>query len=156
DIRSTGNFTKRFAWGTLNAGLNRRQKITDGSGDMTLPTLTLSPNPIDIGRTITWSPGMTFTNALTFKTPLSTLFVPGVEPGKVDSTKQTGDTRTSTFHLDTPFRIGGFKLPLTIDVNDRSSTGRSSATFKVPNLDTPDDPNDSLTVTQIHNGDFST
>ena len=155
DIRSTGNFTKRLPWGSLTAGLNRREKISDGSGDMTLPTLTVSPNPIDIGRSITWSPGLSFTNTYTFKTPLAALLIPGAM-GQVDTLKQTGGSRTSTFHLDTPFRIGGFKLPLTIDVNDHDSTGRSAATFRVPNLDTTGEPNDSITVTQIHNGGFST
>ena len=155
DIRSTGNFTKRFPWGTLTAGLNRREKITDGSGDMTLPTLTLSPSPIDIGRNITWSPGLSFTNSYTFKTPLAALLIPGSAPGTLDTTKLTGGSRTSTFDLDTPLRIGGFKLPLRIDVTDRDSTGRSTGTFKVPNLDTQE-PNDSITVSQIHNGGFST
>ncbi len=154
EIRSTGNFTKRFSWGSLNAGLSRRETITNGSGDMTLPTLTLSPNPIDFGRNLTWSPGLTFTNTYTFKAPLGTLLTPG-GPGLVDTTNLTGSSRVSNFDLDTPFRIGGFKLPLRLQVADRDSTGRSSSTFRIPNPDTPE-PDDSITVTQFHNGGFST
>jgi len=154
DIRSTGNFTKRFSWGNLNAGLSRNEKITDGSGTMNLPTLTLSPNPIDIGRSITWSPNFSFVNTYAFKTPQAPLLVPGLA-GKVDTTKLTGGARASTFDLDTPIRIGGFKLPLHLVVSDHDSTGRSASTFRVPNPDTPD-PNDSVFVTQYHKGGFST
>lgn len=154
EIRSTGNFTKRFSWGSLNAGLSRRETITNGSGDMSLPTLTLTPNPIDIGRNFTWSPGLSFTNIYSFKTPLGTLLTPA-GPGLVDTTDLTGSSRVSNFDLDTPFRIGGFKLPLRIQVADRDSTGRSSSTFKIPNTDTAE-PDDSITVTQFHNGGFST
>ena len=154
DIQSRGNFTKRFPWGSINAGLSRRESISNGSGDMSLPTLTVSPNPIDFGRSVTWSPNLSFTNTYNFKTPLGTLLTPA-GPGVVDTANLTGSSRVSNFDLDTPLRIGGFKLPLHLIVADRDSTGRSSSTFKVPN-DSTAEPNDSITVTQVHNGGFST
>jgi Tat protein translocase TatC len=154
EIRSNGNFTKRFSWGNLNAGMSRREVITNGSGDMTLPTLTLTPNPIDFGRNITWSPGLSFTNTYSFKTPLSALLTPGSD-GQIDTTAQTGSSRLSSFNLDTPLRIGGFKLPLRLEVSDRDSTGRFSTTFRVPDLSTPQ-TDDSVTVNQFRQGGFST
>ncbi|HEV8149999.1 MAG TPA: twin-arginine translocase subunit TatC [Gemmatimonadales bacterium] len=154
EIRSSGRFTKTFPWGSLDAGLNRRETITNGSGDMTLPSLTLTPKPLDFGRAVTWSPNLSFTNSYSFKTPLGTLLTPG-SSGGVDTTKLTGGTRASTLSMDTPLRIGSFKLPLSLTAVDRQSTGRDSSIFKVPNLDTPE-PDDSVTVTQYRKGSFST
>lgn len=156
EIRSQGNFTKRFPWGQMAAGLSRRETISNGSGDMTLPSLSISPKPIDITRSITWSPAATFNNQLTFKTPLPALRVPGAAGGgAVDSVPLTGESRNSTFNLDTPVRIGSFNLPLSLNVSDRSTNGRTLSSFRVPDLSTAD-PNDSLTVTQVQSGDFST
>jgi len=120
---------------------------------MTLPTLTLTPKSLDLGRSITWSPGATFTNQYSFKTPLGALLVPS-GAGQVDTIPLTGGTRVSTFNLDTPFRVGSFNLPLRLDMIDRDSTGRYASTFRTPDLDTPD-PNDSVTVTQYRKGGFS-
>jgi Tat protein translocase TatC len=153
EIRSQGNFTKRFPWGSLTAGLSRRETITNGSGDMTLPTLTLTPKPLDLGRSITWSPGASFTNQYSFKTPLGALLVPG-SAGQLDTIPLTGGTRVSSFNLDTPFRLGSFNLPLRLDLIDRDSTGRFASTLKIPDLNTPD-PNDSVTVREYRKGGFS-
>ena len=153
EIRSQGNFTKRFPWGSLTAGLSRRETITNGSGDMTLPTLTLTPKSLDLGRSITWSPGASFTNQYSFKTPLGALLVPG-GAGQVDTIPLTGGTRVSTFNLDTPFRLGSFNLPLALDLVDRDSTGRYASTLRIPDLNTPA-PDDSVLVTRYRKGGFS-
>ncbi|HEV8599911.1 MAG TPA: twin-arginine translocase subunit TatC [Gemmatimonadales bacterium] len=153
EIRSQGNFTKRFPWGNLTAGLSRRETITNGSGDMTLPTLTLTPKPLDLGRSVTWSPGVSFSNQYSFKTPLGGLLVPGLG-GQVDTIPLTGGTRVSSFNLDTPLRVGSFNLPLALDLVDRDSTGRYQTTFKIPDLSTPA-PDDSVSVTQYRQGGFS-
>ena len=76
-ISSNGAFVKRFPWGQFTTGLTRRENITDGSGEMTLPTVTLTPKPLDFGTGVTWSPSLNFNNRYTFKTPLSPLLVPG-------------------------------------------------------------------------------
>jgi Tat protein translocase TatC len=153
EIRSQGNFTKRFSWGTLIAGLSRRETITNGSGDMTLPTLSLTPKSLDLGRSITWSPGASFTNSYSFKTPLGALLVPA-GAGLVDTIPLTGGTRVSSFNMDTPFRLGSFNLPLALELVDRDSTGRYASTFRTPDLSTPE-PNDSITVTRYRKGGFS-
>ena len=154
DIRSSGNFTRRFSWGNLTAGLVRRETITNGSGDMTLPSLSLTPKSLNIGKSITWSPGATFSNQYSFKTPLGSLLAPGMN-GAVDTIPLTGGTRVSTFNLDTPLRIGTFNWVNKVLLIDSDSTGRYSSQFRVPNLETPD-PNDSVTVTQLRQGGFTT
>ena len=69
-ITSSLNYSKRFGWGTLTLGGNRRQSLTDGSVQQLLPAVTLSPVPIALGSDITWSPGLSFTNNTT-KNPLA-------------------------------------------------------------------------------------
>ncbi len=153
-IYSAANFTKRFAWGTVNVGLTGSQNINDGSARLSAPTLTVSPKPIDIGRSLTWSPGLSFTNENNFKTANGFLFVPGA-PGQVDSIKLLGHTRVSTMSLQTPLRIGSFNWSNSIQVVDNDSTGRYRTNVTIPNLDTPD-PNDSITVSRFRNGGFAT
>ena len=154
DIRSQGNFTKRFPWGQVTAGLSRRETISNGSGDMTLPSLSVSPKPIDIGRSITWSPTANFSNQLTFKTPASSPLLLPRSGGVIDTIPLTTDSRNSSFNLDTPVRIGSFNLPLNLNVTDRSATGRTTSSFRVPDETTPD-PSDSVLVSQFQQGDFS-
>ncbi len=152
-ISSNGAFVKRFPWGQFTTGLTRRENITDGSGEMTLPTVTLTPKPLDFGRSVTWSPSLNFNNRYTFKTQLPVLLVPGGAFGAVDSVAQTGSTRNSALSVQTPIRIGSFNLPLSFDVSDADSTGRISGTFRIPDPNSTN-PADSITVTQYRNGGF--
>jgi len=147
-IASNGAFVRRFPWGQFSAGLTRRENITDGSGQMTLPSVALTPKPIDFGASVTWSPALNFTNNYSFKTPLTPLTIPGAAPGDLDTLPGTGGARTSSLALQTPIRIGTFNLPLSLDVVDADSTGRFQNTFL--------DPLDSVTVTQYRRGGFGT
>jgi sec-independent protein translocase protein TatC len=151
-ITSSLNYSKRFGWGTLTLGGNRRQSITDGSVQQLFPAVTLSPVPIAVGSDITWSPGLSFTNNTTSKEPLSSLIriLPG---GVVDTISRTADTRVTAFSFDTPVRFGSFNWANSVQVTDQMGTAPDSTGARVPNLTTPD-PNDSLLVSQIANGSF--
>ncbi|MGH7561148.1 MAG: putative LPS assembly protein LptD [Gemmatimonadales bacterium] len=152
-ISSSANFTRRFPWGSLTLGGVRRQNITDGSGDMTLPSLTVSPKPLDFGRRVTWSPALSFTNQTSFKTPLSPrLLVPAADSG-VDTLSLTGQSRLSALSLETPLRIGSFQWRNSLRIDDADSTGRVVETFRIPNDATPD-PDDSVTVTRFRSSGF--
>ncbi|MDQ3224870.1 MAG: twin-arginine translocase subunit TatC, partial [Gemmatimonadota bacterium] len=70
-ITSSVNFSKRYGWGTVTLGGNRRQSLSDGSVQQLLPALTVSPASINLGSNITWSPGLSFTNNTSSKTPLN-------------------------------------------------------------------------------------
>ena len=45
-ITSQGGLNHRFDWGSVNLAANRRQSISDGKVEMTLPSVSLSLNPI--------------------------------------------------------------------------------------------------------------
>jgi Tat protein translocase TatC len=153
-ITSSVNFSKRYGWGTVTLGGNRRQSLSDGSIQQLLPALTISPASIDLGSNITWSPGLSLTNNTSSKTPLASL-VQTLPGGALDTVEQTGSNRVTAFNFDTPFRFGGFNWQNSVRVNDTRTTGRDSVQFRVDDPSTAD-PTDSLLVTRVFGGDFST
>src|SRR2546430_1431409 len=60
------NFSKQFNWGTLNVGGSRSQDIGNGLVSQAFPTTGLTPSPVNITPSITWSPGFSFSNQQTF------------------------------------------------------------------------------------------
>jgi sec-independent protein translocase protein TatC len=153
-ITSSLNFSKRYGWGTLTLGGNRRQSLSDGSVQQLLPALTISPASIAFGSNITWSPGLSFTNNTTSRTPLDALVLtlPG---GVLDTVEQTGSSRITAFNFDTPLRFGAFNWQNSVNVTDQTSTGREVVRVRVDDPSTPD-PSDSITVSRTFTGDFST
>ena len=151
-IRSSANLTKQFKWGNLTLGATRSQSVSDGSGTQTLPSLSLSPKPIDFGSNVTWSPDLNVTNDLAFKQPLQ-VFVPRDASGKIDTLKITGSSRNSRFTMNTPLRIGGFQWQNSVSLVDADSSGLREDVVKVPNEATPD-PTDSITVRRVRSGGF--
>jgi hypothetical protein len=115
--------------------------------DQTLPTLSLSSEPIDIAPWLTWSPSLSINNNQTLNAPatgpLAFEYRPGVG-GVVDSVTRTRDSRNSSLSLETPFRIGTFTWRNSISVSDvennypelrdiidvRDTTIRSSRIFR--------------------------
>jgi sec-independent protein translocase protein TatC len=153
-ITSSLNFSKRYDWGTLTIGGNRRQSLSDGSVQQLLPAVTISPASIALGSNITWSPGLSFTNNTNSKTPLSPL-QQALPDGGLDTIAQVGSVRTTTLDFQTPVRVGSFNWNNSLQVTDVRTTGRDTVQFRVDDPTTPD-PSDSTLVTQIFGGDFST
>src|SRR3954469_2814209 len=146
-ITSSLNFSKRYRWGTLTIGGNRRQSLSDASVQQLLPALTISPASIALGSNITWSPALSFTNNTSSKIRLGSLsqVLPG---GVVDTVGQLGSTRATVLDVQTPFRIGGFNWDNSLRVEDDQSTGRDTVSTT--------NPADSSSVTRIYPGNFST
>jgi hypothetical protein len=153
-ITSSLNFSKRYGWGTLTLGGNRRQSLSDGSVQQLFPALTISPASIAFGSNITWSPGLSFTNNTSSKTPLAPLIQAPVGGG-LDTVAQVGSNRSTSLDFQTPIRIGAFNWQNSLQVADVRTTGRDSVQFRIDDPTTPD-PSDSTVVTQIFGGDFST
>ncbi|MDH4348234.1 MAG: putative LPS assembly protein LptD, partial [Gemmatimonadota bacterium] len=152
-ITSAANFTKRFWWGAVQLGGNRRQNLSDNSVSMELPSLAISPKPLDIGRHVTWYPGLTMRNSLEQDFPLSPAAVK-VDPSGGLDTVGTRDSRTTTIGLETPLRIGGFAWRNSLAYADRKTVGRVvTQGVKIPD---PASPGDSITVSQVSTGDFAT
>ncbi len=153
-ITSSLNFSKRFGWGQVALGGSRRQSLTDSSLTQQFPSLSVTPRPLDLGRNVTWSPGLSLTNDITKRTPQAAIVIFRANGG-ADTIPQVGDTRVTALNLDTPLRLGTFNWRNSVSVTDQTQSGRQSVTFRVPDLTTPD-PIDSSTVTQVFNSNFST
>ena len=121
-ITSSANFSKRYGWGTLTLGGNRRQDISDGGVQQLLPAVTISPAPLALGSDITWSPGLSFTNNTTSDPNRDSLFqvLPG---GAVDTVLRDVSSRVTAFNFDTPLRLGSFNWQNSIQATDQTSTG---------------------------------
>ncbi|HXW96714.1 MAG TPA: putative LPS assembly protein LptD [Gemmatimonadales bacterium] len=156
-IVSAANFSKRYNWGTISLGGNRRQSLSDNSVTMQLPSLAISPKPLDITKDITWSPGFTFTNSYQNNFPVTPVPVAILPGGVLDSIPSTSDTRTTSIGFTTPIRFGGFNWQNSFTYNDTKTDGRTEVAggaIKVPDPTTPD-PTDSITVGQVTIGDFA-
>jgi len=154
-IVSSANFTKRFVWGSVALGGNRRQNLSDNSVSMELPSLAISPKPIDFARNVTWSPGLSVRNSFETNFPVRPAPLRILAGGTIDTAGATRDTRTTVVNFDTPLRLGGFNVRNTFGYQDRQVNGPTVlAVQKVPDPTTPD-PNDSLSVSQVTIGDFS-
>lgn len=152
-VSSSINLQRRMAWGSIALGGSRRQNISDGVGSQTLPSLTISPKPVDIGTAITWSPGLSATTSTRFgPSPRPTIVVR--PDGGVDTLRAELSARESSVGLDTPLRIGNFNWRNAIRIADRENAERSVTTYRIPDPNSTN-PADSITVTRIANGGFS-
>jgi Tat protein translocase TatC len=152
-ITSSLNFSKRYGWGTLTIGGNRRQSLTDQSVQQLLPALTLSPVPIPLGTDITWSPNLSFTNNTTSKTPGLPDLIQVLPGGALDTVSQLGSSRITALSFDTPVRFGSFNWQNSLRVNDQVNDGRDTVRILVDDPSTPD-PSDSIEVIRTFPGDF--
>lgn len=153
-ITSSANFSKRYAWGTISLGGNRRQNLSDRSVSTQFPSLAISPKPLDLSRNVTWSPGLTVTNTFETNFPVSSPLLAVQPDGSVDTLSLTTDRRVTNANFATPLRIGGFTWANTLGYNDRQTEGRTVVgSQRIPDLSTPD-PTDSITVSRVSVGDF--
>ena len=135
-VNSAASLQKRFRWGIVNLGGNRRQSLSDNSSSTQLPALTISPNPLDLSRSITWSPNLSLTNDLTANTPLQSILVTRPD-GRVDTIPQLASTRNTAFSLTTPFRLGSFNWSNSVSLLDRTTTARQAFSFLGPGWSPP-------------------
>lgn len=150
-ITSAASFIKRYRWGQVTLGGNRRQNINDGSGTMLLPSLSISPREIAFGSKVTWSPNLSLTNETQFKQPAASLV--RINNGIRDTLALTANSRRTSVNIATPVRVGSFTWRNTVEYADQQVTGRQVVSALVPDLATPD-PNDSITVTTVSGGTF--
>ena len=119
-ISSSLNFTKRYPWGNASLGGTRRQPVSGGGATTTtFPTLTISPQPLDLSRSITWSPTVSVVNQLRTNSEFRTETVTPAPPGVIDTLVQLEEShRLTTVAIGTPFRIGSFNWQNSIRMTD--------------------------------------
>jgi sec-independent protein translocase protein TatC len=151
-ITSSVNFTKQFNWGSLTLGGNRRQSLSDSTSTTQLPSLTISPKPLDLGRNITWSPGLSLVRTEDRNRPLAPLLL--LRPdGTTDTVAQLANNRVTSLSFQTPLRMGSFTWRNSLSMQDTRLSGRQVDSLRQPDLSTPE-PNDSVTIYRTAGGDF--
>lgn len=151
-ITSAASYRRRFAWGDATLGGSARQSTTDESITLQLPSLSVTPKPIGLSRSVTWSPGLLVTNDLLLNQRRGDLLVTNPSGG-LDTLKNEFDQRTTAANLRTPIRFGSFDWQNSVRFLDQSSSGRDSTVARVPDESTPD-PTDSITVRTFRDGSF--
>jgi sec-independent protein translocase protein TatC len=133
-LGSNINFSKRYNWGTLSLGGTLRQDLTNGAVSQTLPSLTLSPMPIDLTRFITWSPSLTLTVSRAYHQLSGTVDAPPT-PGTPGLTVDSLflQNRTADLQLSTPLRIGGWNWQNSITMHDEAAEVRDTVMVVNPN-----------------------
>jgi len=155
-ITSSANFSKRYPWGSVSLGGNRRQNLSDKSVSTQFPSLAVTPKPIDLASNVTWSPGLSMTNTFETNFPTTPPVVRAGAGGILDTLAATTDRRNTVVNFDTPLRFGGFTWRNSFNYNDRKVDGRQIiGVARIPDPSTPD-PTDSITVSQATVGDFET
>src|SRR5438445_217005 len=134
-LTSQVNFDKRFDWGTLNVGGSRSQNLANALVNQNFPRVSLTPSPVNITPSITWSPGFSFNNAQTFHVGPTFLLAPGAGGGGVDTLALFSDARQTDIGLQTPLRIGRWSRANSISVTDQISHARQE--FFIPDSTVP-------------------
>ena len=126
------NFSKRFSWGNLNVGGSRTQEISSDRVSQSFPTVQLTPAAVNIGSSITWSPGFSFTNTQNFHTAAGALLIAGLPGGglSVDTLKLFADDRATSISIQTPLRIGRWNWGNSFSISDVVTNRRQE--FLIP------------------------
>ncbi|MEE8192158.1 MAG: twin-arginine translocase subunit TatC [Gemmatimonadales bacterium] len=148
-LTSRVNFNKQYDWGTFTFGATRNQDLSNETTTQTLPSISLTPVPINLAREVTWSPSFSFNNrSVTGQgSPILVPLPPEGGEERFDSVRT--DVRNTDFSFRTPIRFGRWNWQ-----NDVSVTSMHSSLRQTVTLPDPDNPGDSLTRT--FREDFST
>ncbi len=126
-IDSRLNFSQRFSWGMLNVGGSRSQSLDKPQVNMTLPTLSFTPNPISFGESVTWTPSFSLTNSLQ-----SQVAAGFAHRSPTDSSEILADIRSTQISFGTPIRFGRWTWSNSFSVNDQFSTQPGNVTIVDP------------------------
>ncbi len=149
-LTSRVNFSKQFGWGTLSLGGSHTQDLSSGTITQTLPSLSLTPSPIQLWSDATWSPSLSLTNSRVLNQSGVVIALPPVNGiPQVDTLRP--DARTTQMAIRTPFRVGRWNWANDVSVRDFWTSRSDPRGIVVPD---PENPGDS--VTRYYGEDFST
>lgn len=150
NLDSRGSFNKQFDWGTISLGGSRSQDLSNGGVNQTLPSLSLTPRPINFGEALTWSPSLSFTRTQTLdQAPGIAVLKPPI--GGIEQADSIfPDTRTTQLSFRTPVRIGRWNWQNDVRYSDFITT-RPPSPVTLPDPANPDD-----TLTFFFSEDFRT
>jgi hypothetical protein len=149
-LTSRLNFSKQFDWGTLSLGGNYTQDLSSGTVTQQLPSLSLTPAPIQLWSDATWSPSVTFGNSQILNQQPGIIVPLAPVDGEARADTIPIDARTTTMSLRTPLRVGRWNWANDVSVTDFWSS-RSPAPIVLPDPESPDD-----SIVRYYGEDFRT
>lgn len=120
-IASRLNYQQKLGPFAMSLGGSRTQYPGRDEVDQTLPTLSLSSEPIDLTSWLNWSPSLAINNTQKLNAPSTGLLAFEFRPrpgGGVDSVALSRDSRNSSLSFETPFRFGTFTWRNSITLTD--------------------------------------
>lgn len=133
-IRSSANLTTAFGPARVGLGYSRNQDL-GGKVGSTLPSLNVSTGTISLAPWLSWTPSLTFNNALQSRIPSRELPIQyRFRPNGGDSTF-TGSTRVTSAGLTTPFTIRDYTINFSVRARDLESN-RPDSGLVIANGDT--------------------
>jgi hypothetical protein len=133
-IRSSANLTTAFGPAKVGLGYDRSQDL-GGKISQTLPSLNVSTGTVSLAPWLSWTPSLTFSNALQAKIPSRELPIQfRFRPNGGDSTF-TGSSRVTSAGLATPFTIHDYAISFNVRGRDLESN-RPDSGLVIVNGDT--------------------
>ena len=149
-LSSRLNFNKQFDWGTLAVGGSYTQDLSNELVTQSLPTISLTPSPVQLWSDATWSPSFSFSNQQLFN-QVTNVRIPQQPGGGIELYDSLiADTRTSNMSFRTPFRVGRWNWANDISIVDFQTT-RPRQPIEYPDPDNPAD-----TITRFFGEEFRT
>jgi len=144
------NFSKQYSWGTLTVGANRTQDLSNNTINQTLPTVSLSPSPINIGELLTWSPSFSLTRSQRLNQQPGFELIPAIGSGEEVDSVFPGQTDLS-INIGTPLRIGRWNWSNSLSIQDYTKT-----LIPAGQVDVVDPADSTVTATRYYFEDYGT
>jgi hypothetical protein len=133
-IRSNANLTTSFGPAKVGLGYDRNQDL-GGKVSTTLPSLNVSTGTVSLGDWLSWTPSLSFSNALQSRIPSRELPIQyQYRPNGGDSTF-TGSSRVTSASFATPFTIHDYAINFNVRARDLESN-RPDSGLVIVNGDT--------------------
>lgn len=121
NLRSSFNLTHRFDWGNVALGADRQQSISNGSVSMTLPSFSLSPNPITLFRSSAADPSWYHNGSFTVRARGSRALSQAGDP--LQNQRPGRDEHRFEFSSGQDLQFGGLSISSTQALNSNTLGG---------------------------------
>jgi hypothetical protein len=120
-IRSSVNYAQQFGPASMSIGGSQIQYPGRSEVTRDFPNFSITTPTLSLGDRFDWTPGLRVSNREQLKVPRNGEFAFNHfinREGALDSTRLNSNSRQSTIDLQTPFKIFGFAVPLSVSVSD--------------------------------------
>lgn len=121
-IRSSAQYAQKFGPASVSIGGSRLQYPGRSEITQDFPNFTISTPTLSLGERFDWTPSLSVTNHEQLKVPRNGEFAYRFTrdaAGVLDSSRLTGNSRSSSLTFGSPVKIFGFSIPFNVRVSDQ-------------------------------------